>query len=169
MEISEFEHQAPRMRQVALRAALALGLDADSAEDVAQDVMLKLWAMHDSLRDEGRLLSLVGIVARHAVADLRRSAAPTFPLDHSAPIIESREADTSLQERENERWVEARLAAMPSTESQVLRMRHLEGRSSEEIARLLGISVASVPALLSRARSRMIEQLKRSNKTNRHY
>lgn len=168
MNKSEFESQAPQMRLAAQRTALACGLDADSAEDVAQDVMLKLWAMHESLKDEGRLLALVGIVARHTVVDQRRTVPLTLPLEQSARVSESREADTSLQEQENERWVEARLAALPSTESQVIRMRHLEGRSSEEIARLLGISVASVPALLSRARARMIEQLKRRNRLNNH-
>lgn len=168
METTEFEIQAPQMRLAAQRTALACGLNAESTEDVAQDVMLKLWAMHESLKDEGRLLALVAIVARHIVADQRRTIPLILSLERLAIVSESREADTSLQEQENERWVEARLAALPSTESQVIRMRHMEGRSSEEIARLLGISVASVPALLSRARARMIEQLKRRNRLNHH-
>lgn len=168
MEATEFEKKAQRMRQAAQRTAQVCGMDVESAEDVAQDTMLKLWVMHESLKDEGRLLSLVNIVAHHTVVDYQRRVQQTFPLEPSAPVRDSREADSSLQERENERWVEERLAAMPSTESQVMRMRHIEGRSSEEIAHLLGISVASVPALLSRARARMIEQLKRHNRLNHH-
>ena len=41
MKDKEFEHIAPMLRRRSVATARSLGLDADDAEDVAQDALLK--------------------------------------------------------------------------------------------------------------------------------
>jgi RNA polymerase sigma-70 factor (ECF subfamily) len=65
-----------------------------------------------------------------------------------------------LVEKENDAWLEEQLKALPTTQHAILYMRQVERRSGEEIARLLGISEASVRTLLARARRRLLEELK---------
>ena len=50
MTIDAFNQQAPRLRQLALKAATMAGADSESAEDIAQETMLRLWQMRDDPR-----------------------------------------------------------------------------------------------------------------------
>ena len=49
MDRIAFEHQARTWRQKALSVSISCGAGQDEAEDIAQDVMLRLWQMHDEL------------------------------------------------------------------------------------------------------------------------
>ncbi len=43
MKNDAFEQQAPRLRAVALKASATAGADADTAQDIAQETMIRLW------------------------------------------------------------------------------------------------------------------------------
>ena len=49
MERSAFEQKARTWREKALNVSRHYGAGEDMAEDIAQDVMLRLWQMHDEL------------------------------------------------------------------------------------------------------------------------
>ena len=78
-------------------------------------------------------------------------------------MIDERNAqpDVVLENAENERWFESKCRSLPSTEYRVLNLRQVERRSDEEIAAILGIGVASVPTLLSRARRKLLEAVRK--------
>ena len=45
MTENEFIHIVPQLRQIALQISQGYGVGCDEAEDIAQDAMLKLWAI----------------------------------------------------------------------------------------------------------------------------
>ena len=49
---------------------------------------------------------------------------------------------------------------LPNTEHTLLYMRQVEQRSTEEMSRLLGLSPASVRTILSRARTRLLNDIR---------
>ena len=53
MNQTEFEHIAKELRQTAIKVASKYISNADSIEDIAQDVMLKLWAIHEDIDSAG--------------------------------------------------------------------------------------------------------------------
>ena len=69
-----------------------------------------------------------------------------------------------MELEEEERWLVQRMKKLPPRELQVLRMRQMEMRSNEEIARLLGIGEASVGVMLSAARKKLFNDIKRRNR-----
>ena len=71
MKDKEFEHIAPVLRQRSVDTARSLGLDADDAEDVAQDALLRLWSLCGELKME-RVEALVVTVARNLSIDIHR-------------------------------------------------------------------------------------------------
>ena len=64
---------------------------------------------------------------------------------------------------EDERWLRHRIANLPTREMQVMEMRQGEGKSNDEIARIMGIAPASVATMLSAARRKIFEELKKRN------
>lgn len=72
MDEAAFEHIAGSLRERALSASRALGLNEMDADDVAQDTLLKLWSMRQDLGRYRSLPALSTVVARH----LRRNRRP---------------------------------------------------------------------------------------------
>lgn len=62
---------------------------------------------------------------------------------------------------ENELWLQKRLKALPSNQYQVLYLRQVEKKNSEEIAQIVGITPESVSVLLSRARKQMLQEIRK--------
>lgn len=58
MTIDAFELIAPQLRSIALSKAVAMGLDYDEQQDIAQETLLRLWQMRDDNRLYKPVLSL---------------------------------------------------------------------------------------------------------------
>lgn len=164
MQQQEFEHIVPHLRQRILAEARTHGLDADTAEDVAQDVLLKLWALRDDLDRLRSVEAWTVTVARHLAIDrLRRPL--TSPLDPERPMADTGERpDEHMECLDNEVWLERRLRRLPDKEYQVLHLRQIERRTTQEIAAIVGIAECSVPTLLSRARRKLLESYRQRTK-----
>ena len=160
MTDSAFEQQARRLWQKAVDASRSYGAGETEAEDIAQDVMLRLWQMRAELERYHSLEAVAVQAAKRLTLNLLNRH-PRFSLADEAVVV-AVDADPSqrLVEKENDAWLEERLKALPTTQHAILYMRQVERRSGEEIARLLGISEASVRTLLARARRRLLEELK---------
>jgi len=150
---SAFTELAGRVRSRIRSWAVRVVDDADDADDVAQQVLLKL---HVRLREfEGRRRFTTWLyntaLNRRRIdrrrADLLRDAARTAP-ENSAV---TRTADV---ERLNE-LVRACLSDLSDRERQVFELADLKGMSTTEIAATLGVKPVSVRASLSRARRRI--------------
>lgn len=156
----------PSLRHRILAVAHGYGL-GDEVEDVAQDTMLKLWTIRDRLGDSCPPEAMASCIARHLCVDhLRRRR--TVPLDPLTALTDGApRPDREMETREQLLYVEQQLDRLPSTEHTVLHLRHVEGKTAEEIAAIAGISTASVAPLLSRARRHLLEQMKRSKQPSR--
>ena len=162
MNETTFAHIALHLQQTAMEACLRRGANEAEAEDIAQDVMLRLWQMREEL-DKGRSPEALAVVmARHLLTDNLRRRRETR-LDPNVMVIGSTDngPQEQLETTENEQWLEQRLAKLPTTQHAVLYMRQVEQRSTPDIARLLGITEASVSTLLARARRTLLDEIKK--------
>ncbi|MBR1667815.1 MAG: sigma-70 family RNA polymerase sigma factor [Bacteroidaceae bacterium] len=164
MTQQEFEHRAMQMRTKAVRVACQFGLPMEEAEDVAQDVMLRLWCMHEDIHPHDPTEVLAAMMSRRCCIDRWRLRKQEVEVDDTLSIIEESNQHDRLEYKELEEWLFRRIDQLPSTCGIILKMRQLEHRELDEIATLLGISKSSVSTLLSRARHQLLEQLKRRNK-----
>ena len=161
MKKSAFELQARTWREMALSVCRHYGADKDEAEDIAQDVMLRLWQMHDELQRYQSIEAIVTLMAKHLLRNRQRRR-PSETLD-AADVSQDTSPHDELVMKENEEWLTAKLHQLPTTQRTLLYMRQVERRSHEEIARLLGIETTSVSTLLARARRTLLEEIKRRN------
>ncbi|MGH2740868.1 MAG: RNA polymerase sigma factor [Actinomycetota bacterium] len=149
---SDFE-AAYRANYLAVARRSRRLMPAADAEDAVQETFLRAWAHHGP-RNPG--LPWLFTVLRNLSIDRART-------DHSEPVgdtevLDSPTGDTtaesvlSLEERDILADVLARLT---DSQREAIRLRAVEGRSYEEIADAMKLSVAAVQSLLLRGRGRL--------------
>ena len=162
MEKNAFEQKARTWREKALEVSMHYGAGKDEAEDIAQDVMLRLWQMHEELERFRSVEAIVALMAKHLIRNHQRRK-PSEVLDEAMIVSMNTSPHEELEIRENEEWLLSKLQQLPTTQRTLLYMRQVERKSHEEIAILLGIEVTSVSTLLARARRTLLEEIKRRN------
>jgi RNA polymerase sigma-70 factor (ECF subfamily) len=144
-----------KLRPELVRFAWWLARDRALAEDVVQEAMLRAWRSQADLRDVTSARAwMLTIVRREHARLYERKRLEMTNLDEA---IESE--DSSLSTHDDAELVELRLAIfrLPSTYREPLALQVLGGFSTEEIARELELTQATVLTRLFRARDRLRE------------
>ena len=162
MDRVAFEQQARTWREKALSVSMSCGAGRDEAEDIAQDVMLRLWQMHDELERYRSIEALAALMARHLLINHQRRR-KSEALNEAKIVSITTSPHEQLEMKEDDQWLTKRLEQLPTTQRTLLYMRQVERRTHEEIAQLLGIETTSVSTLLARARRTLLEEIKRRN------
>lgn len=157
MEQTEFEILIRRIRQQLYHKALRLLHNGDEAEDVTQETVLKLWTIRQQLDAYGSVEALAVVIVRRLALTYKRSI--------SIPLSDRQETNTSDEEtpeslfidREEEAKVLRLIATLPDAQQTVLRMKHIDGLETYEIARITGCSEEAIRQNLSRARKRILK------------
>lgn len=159
MDQTEFEQIAKSIRAKAVATALALSMSKDEAEDIAQDVMLKLWTLRNDISSKTDAEKLAVCIARNKAIDIHRKR-PQQPIDCHSNIADCKAPapDVCIEIKEDHNWLMKRMAELPPIEYQILKLRQVEHKSNAEIAKLLGMEKTSVATLLSRARIKMLKE-----------
>ena len=163
MDKSAFEQKARTWREKAVSVSLHCGAGKEEAEDIAQDVMLKLWCLHEKICDVVRMNALVSITTKHVCIDRWRTMHIHEDMGKTTPIVDEDTMYDHLEYAELEQWMGKQINFLPTTSRIVLTMRQLEHRELSEIADILGIKQTSVSTLLARARNELMNKLKRRN------
>lgn len=144
MTTDEFQPEAQRLRPSLMAIAQQHLSDAVEAEDVVQDVLLKLWLMREHLRMP--MAGLAKVLVRNQSVDLLRRRHATTAVDH-LQVVEIADEGTENVER-----MMKIVEALPDMQQTVIRLRHLEGMGMAAIAALTGSTEVAVRKMLSRAR-----------------
>ena len=143
--------------------------DSDHAQDLYQESWLKVCASARSYRSTGSFRGWLGRLTRNVcVSDFRsrKSAAKGRaryrsevaggqPIERTPDPLESRERD------ERHQTIREALERLPKRERQALSLRLIEQRSPREVARIMGVTPATVRShirhAVQRLRKRMID------------
>jgi RNA polymerase sigma-70 factor (ECF subfamily) len=155
------ELHAPLSKFVARRVS-----DPRDAEDVVQDVMLRIQRHADEIEHVDHLAAWMHQVARNAIVDFyrRRAARREQPTDMTELIERTMDivseapppADTS---GELARCLSPLVARLSETYGEALRLTELGGLTQAEAARQLGLSTSGMKARVQRARAQLRELL----------
>ncbi|SLN13600.1 ECF RNA polymerase sigma factor SigE [Roseivivax jejudonensis] len=140
---------APR---VFAHAARLLG-DRAEAEDISQEVMLKLWRIAPDWRaGEAKVTTWLFRVTANLCIDRMRRRRST-PLDAvPEPEDGAPSAEARLTEAARAEALQQALAQLPERQRQAVVLRHIEGLGNPEIARIMDIGPRAVESLTARGK-----------------
>ena len=149
MTTEVFKQEAQTIRPQLINQARRYLGDADEAEDVVQDALLRLWQMCPELKSP--MCPLATVVVRNLAIDHLRRQPHMEPLGQLA-VEEETQVDARLER------VLAVIGTLPPMQQTILRLRHMESMEMSEIAELTGSSEVAVRKALSRARQAVREK-----------
>ncbi|KAA9005708.1 RNA polymerase sigma factor [Histidinibacterium aquaticum] len=140
---------APRV----LAQAQRMLADRAEAEDVTQEAMLRLWRQAPSWRAEARVSTWLYRVVANLCTDRLRVRGRGVALEAVPEPEDGRPtAADDMQRRDRLKALSTALATLPERQAQAVALRHLEGLSNPEIARIMDIGVEAVESLTARGR-----------------
>lgn len=149
----------PRLQRVALRL---LG-NVEDAEDMVQEVYMKLWNKRDALPDVQDVEAYCVTLTKNMCIDrLRMAEAEKADVDE-VPIMlaATDDVEAQVERRDAVEQVKQIIETLPEHQQQVITLRDMEDCSFEEIAEQTGLTAVNVRMLLSRARRTIRERFKR--------
>ena len=132
--------------------------DPNDAEDIAQDVFLKVFRARGTLRDARKQEAWLYQTARGAIIDYYRRRRPSeeIPASLAAEVHEFDEVGERLR-----RSVRRFLATLPPHYRKPLELAEFQGKPVADIARELSLSDTAVKSRLTRGRAMLREKLLR--------
>jgi RNA polymerase sigma-70 factor (ECF subfamily) len=134
--------------------------DRAGAEDVAQEVFLKVWRRAKSFQGKSSFSTWLYRVVVNECLTFRRRRARTrnVPLDESL-VADGPGLEESLDGAKKAAAVRAAVDELPGRQRMALILAKFEGRSYREIAEIMKVSTSSVESLIFRARQALKEKL----------
>jgi len=138
------------------RARAVLG-SHDAADDVIQDVFLKLWRDPQRWQPGVARFStwLYRVVSNACIDRLRRTRREDGPDDGSGQPDPAPAPDAFMIASERARRVHSALETLSERQRQAITLSHFDGYSNIEAAEIMNTTIEAIESLLSRARRRL--------------
>ena len=131
--------------------------DASAADDILQEVFLKMHAGLASLRDESKLRSWLYRIARNAIVDHYRARTPTVALPEWLTHPEADPGDQVPQELSA--CLQPMIQLLPETYREAVILSELQGLTQKEVGRRQGLSLPGAKSRIQRGRALLREML----------
>ncbi len=154
----ELEKVIVGMRRRLMDEARRFLRNQDEAEDTVQDVVLKLWTMRDRLGDYRSVEAMAVVITRHLCLSRKRDYGKCLDLQALKETTDSGSPEQLLIGRETEGRLLELIDTLPDRQQAILRMKHVDGMETDEIAALTGMTADSVRQNLSRARRNIMKR-----------
>ncbi|MCK4745761.1 MAG: sigma-70 family RNA polymerase sigma factor [Bacteroidales bacterium] len=146
------------------RMAFRLMNSREEAEDIVQEVYVKLWGMRNDLDKYNSIEALCVRITRNLCLDQLRRRKVNHDALKAERLKEASHPETpseSLEKKENADLLHTLIAALPEPQRSLVHLRHLEGKDYEEIAEMVNMNVNAIRVSISRARKQMREMLEK--------
>jgi RNA polymerase sigma factor (sigma-70 family) len=145
------------------RKCLSMTTNPEQAEDLTQDVFMKVHRNIDRFKGRSRFSTWLYAITHHHVVDELQNRLPSVRLEPQtwANLPHNESPDTVSPD---EQWQQVKeiLEQLPDTDRDILLLRYEQGLGIEEISQMLGLGISAVKMRLSRSRTKLkklIEEL----------
>ncbi len=138
--------------------------DEDEVKDIVQEVFLKMYEHRMQLSNPSRFRAWIFMIARNQCLTHYRDHKRMTPLDEEWPthhdLLETPSLSQEVERDEEVRLVRFYIAQLKPDYREVVVLREYQGLSYEEIADVIGTTVAAIKAKLFKARKELFELMK---------
>lgn len=161
-DLAAFEALMRQHERLVLGTAFRLVGNLEDAKDISQEVFLKLYRQMGKSDTPQAVPAWLYRVTVNTCLDHRRRHRVTEPVETiEEQAASGNDPQAASAEAERRRVLLLSLRTLPEKERAALVLRDLEGLSTEEVARALGSSVATVRSQISKARIKVRDFVER--------
>lgn len=155
MTVEQFEHIATGLRPQLLRVGYDFFGNNEKAEDVAQEVLMRLYVNLDDIEEDYILPMAIRMAKNYCVSEWRREKR-FVALSCREPQAEAAtDASATISEREKTERLDKAMKKLTPTEQHLIAMRYEEEKSIDSISKSMNINPQSVSVMISRARKKL--------------
>lgn len=163
MKKLSFRDDVLPLKDKIFRLALRITLSRAEAEDIVQDVLIKVWNRRNDLAEVDSIEAYSLTVCRNLSLDrLQRKENDNLNLD-DAPPTEADDAPPDLQMIRNERIdnIKRLIERLPIPQRAAMQLRDMEGKTYKEISAITGQTEEQVKVNIFRARQYIRKQIEK--------
>lgn len=163
MDIQEFQANVLPVKNKLFRLAYVLLSNKEEAEDVLQDVLLKLWMERHKLHTYKSIEAFAMVIVKNLCLNLLKKKNRRAIIYPEPGALESKAAtsDHPYEQADQARRLSALLRRLPESQRMVIQLRDVEGYPFEEVVLITGFSLNHVRVLLSRARTALRKEFQK--------
>jgi RNA polymerase sigma-70 factor (ECF subfamily) len=157
-----FRELVEAYKSVLFGTAYLMTHDRILAEDIVQEVLVKMWKHLPSLRVHGSLKAwLVIIVVNEVKQHRRKRGLPTVPIEYASEITaDCDNIETMMIRKEGYQRLRQALEMLPTEQRETVILRYFSDLTVPEVAKVLGSRQGTIKSRLSRAIERLGEILR---------
>jgi len=147
----------PVFRHKVFRLAYSFLRDREAAEDVTQEVFVKVWRALPGFDGRASMSTWIYTIARNASLSVLRGRRLQSSLS-DPEVMEAAEAQNPVPSADvivDGAVIRRLVDQLPRKQRQVVMLFYMQGQSHEEVATMLAMPVGTVKTLLHRARARL--------------
>ena len=167
MDAREFKQRFMPHYKLLYRVAYYLTGNAQDAEDLLQDMYLKLWQKRDDLPDEAMKDAYLVTMMRRLFLDQRRlkrvDASAELKEELSPP--DERSLDRQIDTKDEAMQMEGLIKQLSERDAKIIQMHLMEDRSYEDIERDTGLSQGNIRIIVMRTKQKLRQQFQKITKT----
>jgi len=167
MDAREFKRRFMPHYRLLYRVAYHLTGNEQDAEDLLQDLYLKLWQKRDDLPDETINDAYLATMMRNLFVDQRRlkhvDASAELKNEDGPP--DERSLDRQIDARDEVRQMEGLINELSERDAKIIQMHLVEDCSYEEIERDTGLSQGNIRIIVMRTKKKLKQQFQNITKT----
>lgn len=154
-----FERLVPAFRRRVFGLAYGILRDRAAAEDLAQEVFVKLWQALPRYDGRAKLSTWIYAITRNAAVSALRARRRQVSMSDPAVLAEAERVAAQPAAGPDDAGLRRLVEALPEKQRQAVTLFYLDERSVEEVAELMGMPANTVKTHLHRARARLATAL----------
>lgn len=159
-----FERLVPAYRRRVFGLAYSILRDRGAAEDLAQEVFVKLWQALPRYDGRAQLSTWIYAITRNAAISVLRRRRRSVSLSDPAVIEEVEDVVATPVAASDDAALRRHVEALPEKQRQAVTLYYLDERSVDEVAAMMGMPVNTVKTHLHRARANLAAALGAASK-----
>ena len=165
MTVETFKIEVLPLKNKLYRFALRMLNNTPEAEDVVQEIWMKLWDRRDQMEEVKNIEAFAFRMTRNLCLDKIKLKKPEYYDDREESSFRFEGADEgpdperSLELKDTMERVNHIIGSLPERQQTLLQLRDIQGMEYEEISEVTGLEINAIRVNISRARKKLRDTL----------